>query len=188
MPHRNPGIGLPFDPDSALRLLQEAGIDPATIPPIRIVYNTDQTHRLVAQNVQKQWQSNLGVTVEIESREWKVFLKELTVRPPAVYRLGWGADYPDPDNFMSLFASYSANNHSRWGSPRYDRLVERAAREPDPNRRQPLYDEAQRILCEQDVPIVPLFVTAINLLVSERVEGFRANPMDLIFLDGVRAR
>ena len=52
MPHHNPSIGLPFDPQGARRLLREAGVDPETLPPIRVVYNTDQTHRLVAQNVQ----------------------------------------------------------------------------------------------------------------------------------------
>ena len=187
MPHHNPSIGLRFDAEGARRLLRDAGVDPAKLPPIRVVYNTDQTHRLVAQNIQKQWQNNLGVRVELDSREWKVFLKELVVKPSPVYRLGWGADFPDPDNFMSLFASYSANNHTRWGSPRYDRLVERAARERDPSRRQALYDEAQRILCEREVPIVPLFVSAINLLVSERIEGFEPNPMDLMFFEGVEA-
>jgi oligopeptide transport system substrate-binding protein len=185
MPHHNPGIGLRFDAEAARRLLREAGIDPEELTPIRVVYNTDQTHRLVAQNIQKQWQTNLGVRVELESREWKVFLKELVVKPSPVYRLGWGADFPDPDNFMSLFTSYSANNHTRWGSPRYDRLVQQAARARDPSRRQELYDEAQRILCEREAPIIPLFVSAINLLVSERVRGFEPNPMDLVFFDGV---
>jgi oligopeptide transport system substrate-binding protein len=188
MPHHNPDIGLPFDPPRARRLLDDAGVDPTQLPPVRVVYNTDQAHRLVAENIQKQWQINLGVRVELDSREWKVFLKELNVRPPPVYRLGWGADFPDPDNFMNLFSSYSANNNTRWGNPRYDRLVEQAARERSPARRQALYDDAQRILCEQEVPIVPLFVSAINLLVAERVEGFEINPMDLIFLEGVETR
>ena len=59
--------------------------------PVKVVYNTDQLHKLVAEKVQSQWQDHLGVTVELENREWKVFLKELTVSPPPVFRLGWGA-------------------------------------------------------------------------------------------------
>jgi oligopeptide transport system substrate-binding protein len=189
MPNHNPDIGLEFDPDGARRLLAEAGIEPEALPPIRIVFNHNEpTHRLVAENIQEQWRRHLGVSVELDSREWKVFLKELVVDPPPVYRLGWGADFPDPDNFMNLFASYSDNNHTRWGNPRFDRLVAEAARERDPARRQSLYDEAQRILCEEDVPIVPLFVSTINLLVADRVTGFEPNPMDLLFLDEVRAR
>ncbi len=185
MPHFNPRIGLSFDPEGARRLLAEAGVDPETLPPVRVVYNTDQTHRLVAQNMQEQWQRNLGVRVELQSREWKVFLRELATQPPPVYRLGWGADYPDPDNFMNLFTSYSANNHTGWGNPRYDRLVEQAATERDATVRQRLYDEAQRILVEGDAPIAPLFVSAINLLVDDRVRNFEPNSMDLWFFEGV---
>ncbi len=184
MPHANEKIGLAFDPARARALLDETGFDRSR--PVPVVYNTDQVHKLVAENVQAQWQRHLGVTVELQNREWKVFLKELTTRPPPVYRLGWGADYPDPHNFMNLFTSTSANNHSGWSNPRYDELVERASRERDPAVRQALYDEAQRILCEQDVPIVPLFVAPANFAVAASVTGFELNAMDLLFLDRVR--
>ena len=186
MPHHNADIGLRFDPERARALLREAGVDPAALEPIRIVYNTDQTHKLVAEKIQQQWRTHLGVRVELQNREWKVFLKELVTAPPAVYRLGWGADFPDPDNFMNLFTSYSQNNHTGWSNPRYDALVQDAAREPDVARRQRLYDEAQRILCELDVPIVPFFVASLNLAVAPRVSGFQPNAMDILFLDGVR--
>ncbi len=183
MPYSNTEIGLPFDASAARRLLDEAGFDRSK--PVQVVYNTDQGHKLVAENVQAQWQTNLGIEVELVNREWKVFLKELTTRPPPVYRLGWGADYPDPHNFMNLFTSTSANNHTGWGNPRYDDLVDQASREADPERRQAFYDEAQRILCEQDVPIVPFFVAPLNLAVASRVRGFEPNPMDIFFFDRV---
>ena len=187
MPHYNPAIGLPFDPARARALLAEAGIDPAALAPIRVVYNTDQSHKLVAETVQAQWRKNLGLRVELENREWKVFLKELVTDTPPVYRLGWGADFPDPDNFMNLFTSSSANNHTGWSDARYDALIARAARESDSAVRQALYDDAQRILCEEQVPIIPFFVSALNLAVAPRVEGFELNAMDLYFLDRVKA-
>jgi oligopeptide transport system substrate-binding protein len=185
MPDANPALGLSFDPERARALLREAGVDPAQLAPIRIVYNSDQTHKLVAETVQSEWREHLGVRVELENREWKVYLKELTTHPPPVFRLGWGADFPDPDNFMNLFTSYSENNHTGWANPRYDDLVERAAREADPARRQSLYDQAQRLLCEEDAPIVPLFVTASNFAVSPRVHGFEPSAMDLYFFERV---
>ncbi len=187
MPHANPKLGLSFDPARARALLREAGVDPAVLPPVRIVFNSDQTHKLVAEKVQALWREHLGVRVELENREWKVFLKELSGDPPAVFRLGWGADFPDPDNFMNLFTSYSENNKTRWANPHYDAIVERAARAPDPAERQTLYDEAQRILCEEDVPIVPLFVTASNYAVAARVHGFVPRAMDHYFFDEVSA-
>ncbi len=183
MPFHNPEIGLDFDPEAARALLAEAGVDPARLLPIKLIYNSDQTHRLVAEKVQALWQEHLGVEVEIENREWKVFLKELAVDPPAVYRLGWGADFPDPDNFINLFTSYSDNNHTGWANPHYDALVARAAAEPDPALRQRLYDEAQRILVEQDVPIVPFFVASFNWAGAPRVRGFAPNAMDILYLE-----
>ena len=187
MPAANGALGLRFDPERARALLREAGVDPAALAPVKIVFNSDPTHKLVAEKVQAFWRENLGVRVELVNREWKVFLKELQNEPPPVFRLGWGADFPDPDNFMNLFTSYSENNHTGWASPRYDALVERAAREPDPARRQTLYDEAQRLLCEEDVPIVPLFVTAANFALQPRVHGFQTSPMDLFFFEEVSA-
>ena len=187
MPHANAAIGLPFDPVRARALLAEAGIDPATLTPVRIVFNSDQTHKLVAEKVQALWRKHLGVRVELENREWKVFLKEVATNTPPVFRLGWGADFPDPDNFMNLFTSYSENNHTGWANPHYDALILRAASEPDTASRQKLYDEAQRILCEEDVPIVPLFVTAVNFAVSKRMHGFTPSPMDRYFFDEVSA-
>jgi oligopeptide transport system substrate-binding protein len=185
MPHANPELGLRFDPERARSLLREAGVDPATLPPVAIVYNNDETHKKVAELVQAFWRDNLGVRVELQNREWKVFLAEVSHDPPAVFRMGWGADFPDPDNFMNLFTSYSENNHTRWVNRHYDDLVERAAREPDTKARQALYDEAQRILVEEDVPIVPLFVTSANFAVQPRVRGFVPSPMDLFFFDQV---
>jgi oligopeptide transport system substrate-binding protein len=172
MPHHNPSIGLGFDPEGARRVLAGAGVDPKALGPVRVVYNTLETHKLVGEMIQEQWKTHLGVEVELENREWKVFLKELRLDPPPVFRLGWGADYPDPDNFMSLFTGASANNNTGWGNARYDALVAEAARERSPEHRQALYDEAQRILCEDEVPIAPLFVQSINLAVAPRVRGF----------------
>ncbi len=185
MPHYNEEIGLRFDPERARALLAEAGVDPATLPPVRVVYNTDPRHKLVAETVQAQWREHLGITVELQNREWKVFLKELVSDTPPIYRLGWGADFPDPDNFMNLFTSTSANNHTGWSDPRYDALIAEAARELEPGPRQQLYDRAQRILCEEAVPIIPFFVTALNLGVAPRVQNFELNAMDIYFLDRV---
>jgi oligopeptide transport system substrate-binding protein len=183
MPAANPGIGVRFDPAGARALLREAGIDAAALGPIALGFNSHPRHRLVAQKVQAMWRENLGAQILLEPREWKVYLKQLESDPPAVFRMGWGADYADPHNFMELFTSHSANNHTRWGNARYDALIGRAAIEPDPRLRQQLYDQAQRILCEEELPIAPLFVEAMNWAAAPRVAGFAVDPMDQYFLD-----
>jgi len=179
----NPSIGLSFNPERARALLKESGYpDGKGFPEVTAVFSTNPENLLIAQNLQAQWKKNLGIEVKLDNLEWKVFLKRLQTDTPEIFRLGWGADYPDPDNFMNLFTSNSGNNRTHWKNREYDRLVEAAAMEYDPHRRKRLYDRAQKILTEEDVPIMPLFQNAQNLLVKPYVKGFRPNAMDIIHL------
>ena len=183
----NTRIGLPFNAPEARRLLREAGYPEGKgFPPVVLAYNTEEDHKMVAEAVQGMWQRNLGVVVKIENQEWKVYLKKLQNDPPNIFRLGWGADYPDPDNFMKLFTANSGNNYTRWKNPRYDQLLEQAARELDAAKRAKLYDEAQKILCETDLPIMPLFWTAESTLLNPHFTGLELNSMARMDLRHVR--
>ena len=183
----NPEIGLKFNPTEARRLLSEAGHpDGKGLPSIVLGYNTDEEKKLVAEAIQSMWQKHLGVIVRIENQEWKVFLKKLQNDPFPVFRAGWGADYPDPDNFMKLFASNSGNNHGRWKNSRYDQLLELAARELDAKKRTKIYDEAQKLLTEIDVAIVPLYWKAESTILSPRFTGLEYNSMARMDLRNVK--
>lgn len=174
----NPEIGLKFDPAEARRLLKEAGYpDGRGLPPIVLGYNTDEEKKLIAEAIQSMWQKHLGVVVRIENQEWKVFLKKLQTDPFPIFRSGWGADYPDPDNFMKLFTSNSGNNHGRWKNSRYDQLLDLAAREQDAKKRSQLYDEAQKLLTEVDVAIVPLYWKSEATMLSPKFTGLEYNSM-----------
>ena len=183
----NRKIGLPFNPPEARRLLREAGYpDGKGFPPVVLAYNTEEDHKMVAEAAQGMWERNLGIVVTLDNQEWKVYLSKLQNDPPNIFRLGWGADYPDPDNFMKLFTATSGNNYTHWKNARYDQLLDQAAREPDAAKRAKLYDEAQKILCETDLPIMPLFWTAESTLLNPRFTGLEFNSMARMDLRHVR--
>lgn len=183
----NPKIGLAYNPEAARRLLAEAGYaDGKGLPPIVLGYNTQEDHKLVAEAVQAMWQKTLNVVVKIENQEWKVYLKKLQTDPFVVHRAGWGADYPDPDNFMKLFTANSGNNHGRWKNGQYDRLLDLAASEPDDAKRIQLYDQAQRLLTETDAAIAPLFWRSEATLLSPRFTGLEYNSMARMDLRNVK--
>jgi oligopeptide transport system substrate-binding protein len=183
----DPKIGLPYNPAEARRLLSEAGFPEGKgLPRMVLAYNTEEDHKMVAEAVQSMWQKNLGVIVALENQEWKVYLKKLRNDPPNIFRLGWGADYPDPDNFMKLFTANSGNNNTRWKNSKYDQILEQAAREFDSQKRVKLYDEAQKILCETDLPIMPLFWTAETTVLNPRFTGLEFNSMARMDLRNVR--
>lgn len=185
----NPKIGLHHNPVEARRLLREAGYPGGKgFPPVTLGYNTDEDHKIVAEAIQGIWKRNLGVLVRLENQEWKVYLSKLQTDPPHIFRLGWGADFPDPDNFMRLFTSLSGNNNTRWKNPRYDELIELAAREWKTEQRIQLYDQAQKILCETDLPIVPLFTTAESTVLNPRFTGLEYNAMGRLVLRNVKPR
>jgi oligopeptide transport system substrate-binding protein len=183
----NPEIGLKFNPAEARRLLSEAGYpDGKGLPSIVLGYNTDEEKKLIAEAIQSMWQKHLGVVVRIENQEWKVFLKKLQNDPFPVFRAGWGADYPDPDNFMKLFTSNSGNNHGRWKNSRFDELLESAARELDAKKRGRIYDDAQKLLTEIDVAIVPLYWKAESTILSPKFTGLEYNSMARMDLRNVK--
>jgi oligopeptide transport system substrate-binding protein len=149
-------------------------------------YNTDEEKKLIAEAIQGMWQKHLGIIVKLENQEWKVFLNKLRSDPFPVFRSGWGADYPDPDNFMKLFTANSGNNHGRWKNPRYDQLLDLAARESEPQKRAKIYDDAQKILTEVDAAIVPLYWKTEATMLNPKFTGLEYNSMARMDLRHVR--
>ncbi len=171
--------GLKFDVEKANKLLIEAGYkDRSKFPKVTLGFNTNENHQRVAENVQAQIKKNLGIEIELANEEWKVYLNRLRTDTPHMFRLGWLADYPDPDNFLGLMTSYSENNHTGWKSKKYDDLVESGASALDKEARRQTYSAAQAILTEGDVPVMPLFSDVRPILLSERVQGFPLNAMN----------
>ncbi len=183
----NPKIGLGFNPNEARRMLSDAGYpDGKGLPPIVLGYNTLDDNKLVAEAVQSMWQKHLNVVVKVENQEWKVYLKKLQNDPFVVHRAGWGADYPDPDNFMKLFTSNSGNNHGRWKNSKYDQMLEQAAQESDNAKRTQIYDQAQRLLTETDAAIAPLFWRAEATMLNPKFIGLEYNSMARMDLRNVK--
>ena len=170
-----------FDPEQAKKWLAEAGYpDGKGFPEVSFLWPDVSSNRIIAEALQSMWKMYLGVKVNLMNQEWKVYLSTINTDPPEIHRAGWGADFPDPHNFMTLFTCTSGNNRTRWCNMEYDALVYQAAEETDPAKRKELYDKAQKILTENDVPIVPFFVSNQQNMIKPYVKGLVPNPLDLV--------
>lgn len=179
-------LGTKFDPEQAKKLLDEAGYkDRSKVPKITLAFNTNENHQRIAENVQAQLKKNLGVTVEIANQEWKVYLATLRTDAPSIYRMGWLGDYPDPSTFMALMTSFSENNHTGWGSKEYDTLTEKGGSSLDKEERRKIYHTAQKILTEDDVPVIPIYSAVQHLMVSKRMKNFQPNAIERWIFKGV---
>ncbi|MEO1007431.1 MAG: peptide ABC transporter substrate-binding protein [Planctomycetota bacterium] len=162
----------------AKALLSEAGYpSPDDLPTITILFNKDAGHDLIAQVVQKNWQENLGVDVRLEQKEIKVFRDDLKEQNFMVSRAGWYGDYGDPTTFLDINRKDDGNNDRKYHGVRYEELLDEAAVELDSERRMALLGEAERIIMEEDLPMVPLFhYVTIYLFDPDRVSGLNPHP------------
>ncbi|MEY4576828.1 MAG: hypothetical protein RL701_1531, partial [Pseudomonadota bacterium] len=164
-----------FDPERARKLLHEAGYGPKhPLPQLSLRYNTSEGHKQVAEAVQAMWRQHLGLDVELENQEWKVYLKSLRTHDFQIARAGWIGDYPDPFTFLELLSSHNGNNHSNWANAEYDALLERANRQHDAKQRLDLLAQAERLLM-REAPVIPMYVYTRSELIKPYLRGHAIN-------------
>jgi ABC-type oligopeptide transport system substrate-binding subunit len=120
------------------------------------------------------WKQHLGVHVELENQEWKVFLKTLEATDFQIARMAWVGDYPDPNTFLELLGKSNGNNHSNWSHPEYDALLAQANRTQDRASRLQLLHRAEALLIAQ-APIMPMYVYTRSELVKPYLMGHFLN-------------
>jgi oligopeptide transport system substrate-binding protein len=162
----------------AKRLYAEAGYSAANPLKVEILYNTEDSHRVIAIAIASMWREVLGVETSITNQEWKVYLDTRNQKlATQVFRAGWIGDYNDANTFASLFISTSQLNDAGYANPRYDELVELASGEGDLARRAQYLEEAERVLLA-DLPIMPLYFYVTTRLVKPWVAGMEPNIMN----------
>ncbi|MBI1885062.1 MAG: peptide ABC transporter substrate-binding protein [Chloroflexi bacterium] len=187
--------GLPFDPDAARALLEDAGGVDQVLQEAggKIVLTTSgrgATVGPVLEAIKAMWQTNLGLRerdIKIQQQtDFGIFLQDLDQGEFQMFDLGWIADYVDPQDFADIkFHSDSLNNETRYSNPEVDDLLERARVEQDPQKRLRLYRRAEEIIV-QDAPWIMLFHSKVNALLKPYVKGFILAPFVMETLRYVR--
>jgi oligopeptide transport system substrate-binding protein len=170
--------GLPFDPRAARKLLTEAGWpDPSKFPEVEILFNKEGGHDKIAEAVARMWESNLGIPVRLAQREIKVFRDNLKNGDYMVTRAGWYADYGDPLTFLDIHRTGDGNNDRKYSNAAFDALLDRADHERDPQKRLDILSDAERMIVEDELPVMPIFrYCDFFLFDPHRVTGVSAHP------------
>jgi len=169
-----------FDTTEARRNLEAAGYGPGgkPFPPVELLYNTSETHHLLAQAVQQMWQQYLGAGVTLVNQEWKVYLTSKVNGDFSIARMGWIGDYRDPMNFLDMWLTGGGNNNSGWSDAGYDSLIAVAANSLGNEDRARAFRGAERILMDS-LPIIPVYYYTNVYLIDPSVKGWYPNLLNL---------
>jgi oligopeptide transport system substrate-binding protein len=173
-----------FDPkgniEEAKKLLAEAGYpDGEGLPQLVLLYNPESGHGDTMQAIQDMWKQ-IGINVELQSQEWKVFLTTRVQKNYEIARDGWNADYVDPMTFLDMFVSTSSQNNSGYNNPEYDKLIDAARKELDANKRFDIMHKAEDMLME-DMPVIPLYYYTRVVGIKDYVKDARVSVMNTIY-------
>ncbi len=175
--------GLSFDPEGARELLTQAGFPGGDgFPRLVYLFNTSEAHRGVAEVLQAQWKEYLGIDVELENQEWQVYLDNQTNLRYQLSRSAWIGDYPDPNTFLDMWMTGGGNNRTGFSNARYDSLVVAAGAESDPVERAEILAECEKILVEEELPILPIYHYVSLHLYDPRLKGVQNNVLDKMML------
>ena len=164
--------------DEARRLLSEAGhAGGEGLPEIELLYNTSESHRLIAEAVQEMWRRDLGVRVRLANEDMKSAEDARSTGGYDLLRSAWIADYEDPSAFLDVMRGDSGNNFTGWSNPDYDSLLFKAARTAEPAARNALYAKAERLLLGE-APVIALYHYAHVFLIRPSVHGWNPTLLD----------
>ncbi|WP_241478991.1 ABC transporter substrate-binding protein [Psychroserpens jangbogonensis] len=187
LPGYDDSIGFSFQPEKAKQLVQQFKTETGIASP-EITITTTSNYLSFCEYIQRELQK-IGIVVNID------------VIPPAtlkdakangkldMFRASWVADYPDAENYLSLY--YSKNfapngpNYTHFKSELFDQWYEDAFTITDTKERELLYTKMDSLVMAK-TPVVPLFYDEVVRFTRKSVSGLGINPINLLDLKRVK--
>ncbi|MEO6252669.1 MAG: ABC transporter substrate-binding protein [Ferruginibacter sp.] len=181
-------VGVPgyhYNVAKAKQLLAEAGYpDGKNLPEIKLltipIYGDLGTY--IANELLQ-----VGIKVQVEVIQKSLLMEQTSKSQAPFFRGSWIADYPDAENYLSVF--YSKNpappNYTRYKNAAFDLLYEKALSEKNDSLRYTLYQQMDRIIIN-DAPVVPLWYDMAIHLVHLNIKNFYPNSLNLLEIRRVK--
>lgn len=176
-----------YNPQKAAMLLAEAGYPKGRgLPPITLISTPEYLD--ICRYIQHQV-SELGMNLKIEVST-PAAMKEMKAEAKlGFFRASWIADYPDAENYLSLFLSRNfcpqGPNYTHYSNPRFDDLYHQAMMAVDEDIRINLYRQMEDIMMA-DAPVVVLYYDQVLRFTGKNITGLGSNSMNLLSLKKVR--
>ena len=174
-----PPVVFKYDPDGARQLLAEAGYPNGEgFPQFELQFNTSEEHRKIAIAIQQMWKKELNIDVQLQNKDWKVYLDDENTGNFEISRGGWIGDYVDPNTFLDLWIDGSGLNRTGWGNSEFDDLVlQQAPAAKDREARYAAFHKAEELILS-DMPFIPIYTYSSHHFKHPSVKGMPANLMN----------
>lgn len=187
LPSFNGIKGYDYNPEKAKKLINKYRKESGNNNP-EITLTTDANYLDLCEFIQQEM-NNLGLKIKVEVVPPSVLRQGKSNGDLPLFRASWIADYPDAENYLSLYYSKfhtpNGSNYTHFKNTEFDELYERSIATVDNETRYVLYQKMDKIIIEQ-APIVPLYYDEVTLFSQQNVKGLVANPINLLNLKRVK--
>jgi ABC-type transport system substrate-binding protein len=187
LPSYSETLGFTYKPDIAKQLVKQF-IKESGIQNPEISITTTGNYLSFSEYIQRELQK-IGLTVNIDVIPGAALKDAKANGKLDIFRASWVADYPDAENYLSLF--YGKNfapdgpNYTHFKSDLFDTWYEEAFTETNDEKRNLLYTKMDSLIMKQ-APVVPLFYDEIVRFNRKNVKGLEVNPVYILELKRVK--
>lgn len=163
----------------AVALLDEAVADGYDInTTINYEYNTSEAHKAIAEAVQSDVSSVLGINLNLNNSEWQTYTNNLALGEFGMARLGWSADYDDASTYIELFTNGNSYNYGNWVNDEYTALIAEIKSMPGGAERDAKMQQAEEMLfAEGGFTVCPLYFYTQNYCIKPGIKNVGWTPL-----------
>ena len=179
--------GYSYQPEKAKHLVDKYKLETNDKSP-KITITTNSNYLDLCEFIQRELQK-IGLDIKVDVIPPSTLRQGKSSGKLPVFRASWIADYPDAENYVSLF--YSKNftpngpNYTHFKNDIFDELYEKSVKEVNVEKRQKLYQQMDSIIIEE-APIVPLYYDEVIRFTQKNIHDLGINPIDLLNLKRVK--
>lgn len=187
LPEHHSIEGYTYNPQKAAKLLKDAGYPNGQgLPPITLFVASEDY--ALAEAIQAQLQ-NVGINLKVETEQPAILAEGVANGQYSFFKKSWIGDYPDAENFLSLFYSQNFSpggiNYTHYANPLFDSLYDTALTETNDSIRTAEDTRMDKMLMD-GVPVIPLYYDEVVRLVNKRISGLPVDPLNSLDLRRVK--
>lgn len=170
----------------AKELMKQATDDGKWTPGTTIEYdfNTSDAHKAIAEAVQSDLKSILGIDITLANSEWQTYTANLGEGKFGIARLGWSADYNDAITYLELFTKGNSYNYGKWVSDEYTSLIQKAKSLPGGDERDNIMHQAEALLfSENGFPVCPVYFYTQVYCLADGISNVGFTPLGYFFFN-----